>query len=134
MFRIFLIISVVLGLTACAQLPQVRKQAVPQDQLLYTQTVDKFRLTHQIDLLKQFKERYPDSSWAQRIDTLMRYAVEVEQRKAQQHEDKIKLTAQERELDEQSRKIQQFIEENRQLSEQIEQLKGLLIQLEQRPQ
>jgi DNA repair exonuclease SbcCD ATPase subunit len=131
--RVYFVCAVFL-LSACSQFAPLQKRAVPQDQMAYSQVVDVFRQTHQIELLKKFKKKYPDSAWAERADTLMLYALEVEQRKAQLAERAAELETLEETNQQLTRDLDEQLQANQQLLEQLEQLKGLLIQLEQRPQ
>lgn len=142
MLRYPILILAVLFLSACSQfIPQIKEQITPKDQRAFSQAVDSFRSTHRVGLLKDFQEEYPESEWAPRADTLIRYALEVEQRKVQIEKSSQQIKQQAVQLDTLKQKNQKLLDDideltqlNQQLTEQITQLKGLLIQLEQRPQ
>lgn len=142
MIRFIFLFIVCFSLPACTQLlPQIHKQAVPQDQLSFSLAIDEFRNSHRIDRLQQFKKDYPDSDWAERADTIILYSLELDRRKAQIEESRTKqeqLQQKLQMLEIDNSQLKQQIETmtltNQQLNQQIEQLKGLLIQLEKRSQ
>ncbi|MBN1959190.1 MAG: hypothetical protein JXQ81_03485 [Desulfuromonadales bacterium] len=142
MMRLIFLLVICMSLTSCtALLPRLQKQAVPQDQVAFSRAFDEFRASHGIDQLQRFKQDYPDSDWAQRAETIILYALELDRRKIQLEESRTAQQQLQQKLNQEEaaqHDLQQQIEAlsltNQQLTEQIEQLKGLLIQLEKRPQ
>lgn len=95
--------------------------AVPvAEQVLFSAALDQLSATHSLAGLKSFQERYSESLWGERAETIVLYVEEVNQRKAQ--------------LEQLRNEQLQLQADNKQLIEKIEQLKTLLIELEQRPQ
>lgn len=141
MIRFFLLFLVFNALVACTSLLSQVKQPVSRDQSSFSQAMDNFRATHRIEQLRQFKKDYPDSPWAARAETLILYAMELDQRKTELEKNMSVLAQRERELKalgqdhlELTQENEELNQINQQLTQQIEQLKGLLIQLEQRSQ
>ena len=90
------------------------------EQVLFSAALDQLSATHSLAGLKGFQERYSESLWGERAETIVLYVEEVNQRKLQ--------------LDQLRNEQQRLQAENQLLIEKIEQLKTLLIELEQRPQ
>lgn len=138
MLRLVAGLTVLLLLSACAQLGEIRKEIkqsiVTPDERAYADTLDTFALTHRVSLLRSFQQDYPDSIWSRRAETLALYALEVERRKIDNREDQELIEKQAIEIERLLVREKKLKKQNAQLTEQIDQLKGLLIQLEQRTQ
>ncbi len=141
--RRFIFLAVLLPtLIGCAQLlPYREKQAVPPDQLSFSEALDAYRTDHSLKKLQNLQRNYPDSAWSARAETLILCVRERERYKTLLAENKQAFDTRTRDmavLQQNNEQLLRDIEElrmtNRKLTEKIEQLKGLLIQLEQRPQ
>ncbi|NOY14347.1 MAG: hypothetical protein GXP51_11995 [Deltaproteobacteria bacterium] len=119
-----------LFLTGCSVAPfskSLKPYPQQQDQELFFSALDQFSTSNKLTLMHQLQQQSPDSVWAAYAETIIRYARELDARKAQlsqEREEKQRLLA---ELD-------SIKQKNKQLNEKFEQLKALLIELEQRPQ
>jgi len=123
---VFLSILLLL-MSGCSVICPQQKQALLEDEVEFSRAFDHFQLTKMTNELQLFQDVYPESLWAKRAETIIRYAHQLEQQKQQLEA----LQSSEKML---STDIEQLREENRQLAEKLEQLKGLLIQLEAQPQ
>ena len=112
--------------SGCAVLYPQPKQPVLQDQQAFSLAFEEFQKSHQIEDLQKLKIDFPESIWASRAETIILYAQELDQRKAQNE----KLRSSEQRL---TSDLEELKKLNLQLTEQIDQLKGLLIQSEKHP-
>ena len=120
---LFLLVGCVRMLPAVTNVPSPEPAAAPvsvAEQVLFNEALDQLSATHSLAGLKGFQERFAESPWGERAETIVLYVEEVNQRKAQ--------------LEQVRNEQLQLQAENQQLIEKIEQLKSLLIELEQRPQ
>lgn len=125
--KLFLVSLIVLLLTGCAIVCPESKQAILPDQQGFAVAFEEFQRTNSLDGLRKLRADFPDSVWASRVETIILYSEELDQRKVQNE----KL----RELEQQQIiEIEELKRMNQQLTEKIEQFKSLLIQSEQHPQ
>jgi hypothetical protein len=115
-----------LTVAGCTMIPLIPSQIDRQEQQLFNKGLDQFSSSNRVDLLRQLQDDYPDSVWAQRAETIILYARELDKRKEQ-------ITTQHNENELVKQENTELRQENQQLSEKIEQLKGLLIEQENRP-
>lgn len=115
-----------LFISGCAVLYPQPKQPVLQDQQAFSLAFEEFQKSHQFEDLQKLKIDFPESIWASRAETIILYAQELDQRKAQNE----KLRLSEKRL---TNDLEELKKLNLQLTEQIDQLKGLLIQSEKHP-
>lgn len=138
--KLIFILLISLSIVSCAALCPQQKQAILQDQQRFSQALDDFQETNQIDKLQNFIIDYPDSVWTDRADTIILSFQELEQRKVQVA--KLRKTEQQQTLEleqlkkfrqQSTEKIESLRKMNQQLVETIEQLKSSLIQSEKHP-
>ncbi len=139
--KLFALLLIPFFLTSCAVLNPQPKQAVLPDQQAFSQAFTEFQGNHRIAGFQKLVVDFPNSVWADRAKTIILYAQELDQRKAQneqlqkteQHQ-----TLEAKRLRQQNQQLknrnEQLDELNRQLMDKIEQLKSLLIQTEKYPQ
>lgn len=120
----FAALFLVILLSSCAWLPASPSVEVPPQQL-FGRALDALGTEHRIGPLQEFQQQYPESIWARRAETVIRYAQEVHTRKEQLAELQL-------EKQRQAELLERLQQENSQLNETIEKLKTLLIDLEKR--
>jgi cell shape-determining protein MreC len=139
--KLFALLLIPFFLISCTiHNPQPRSVVSP-DQQAFSQAFSEFQGSHRIAGFQKLVVDFPSSVWAGRAETIILYAQELDQRKAQneqlqkseQHQ-----TLEVKRLRQQNQKLKDRNEQldklNRQLMDKIEQLTSLLIQSEKYPQ
>ncbi len=116
--RIFSLLLISLFLTGCTYLFPQQKQAILQDQQSFSLAFEEFQESHRIEALQQLQVDFPDSVWAIKAETIILYAQELDQRKAQNK----KLRATEKQL---ATELKQLKDNNQKLVKEVELLKNL---------
>lgn len=125
-----IIICGLMFLTACAGVPfskEMTPHPRPLEQERFVAALDQFSATGKLDLMIEFTQSCPDSSWTVYADAISLCGRDLSASKSQ-------LTELEMKNQQLSSELASLKQENLQLAEKIEQLKKLLIELEQRPQ
>ncbi len=122
-----LILFLFVFVTGCTVLCPPQPQVSCREQDAFGDAFDSSRTTRSVTALKNFRNSYPDSIWADRAGAIITTAG-----KQQQYREK--LANLQKEIDQQEKQIGQLKESNQQLTQQLEQLKRLLIELEKHSQ
>ena len=120
--KIVIVIVIVL-LNGCTNICLYSDQFLSHDRAAFSFAFDEFQSTHKIDKLQQFVSDYPDSEWATRATTIIRYSLELDHRKEQ-------VFGLREFRQQQADSLEEIKTLNLQLTMQLEQFKALLIRME----